>query len=98
MTETQLTYNLEATLTAPEGVDGYFVSIDVSPSTAGFIVYGYNAKGDMQPIEIHGSHEKLELPYCNPKIYVRYLAGLESLKISTLGWRDKRQTPTRQGH
>jgi hypothetical protein len=90
---TDLQYHIVVDLPAPEGVNSYFVAVKMSPKDGACIVYGYDREGDIQPIEIHGSIEKLELPYCNPKIWIRYLPGLESFEMTLVGWKDLAELP-----
>jgi len=82
-------YNEALTLTAPAGMDAIIVSVDIEPATASCVIYGFTKDGKtLQPVRVLGSAARLELPYGDPKVYVRYEAGLRTLRISTLGWRD----------
>ena len=93
MPEQQITYNLETTLSAPDGItlSAIHVSIHIEPKDAGCLIYGWLQDGSMGCIEIQGPGGKFELPFAKPKIFVKYLKGLKNIKILTRGWTDPRQ-------
>jgi len=86
---TELQFNSEVDLAAPEPFSVVRVEFKFVPPTSGCTVYGYDAQGDIQPIQIKGSGE-YDLPYCNPKIYVRFDPDMKDIEISTVGWADRR--------
>lgn len=88
--EQQITYDLEVTLTAPPGgiLAAIFVKVEIDPVDSGCLIYGKDADGNYQCLEVRGSHERLELPFAHPEIHVKYLKGLQNIRISTLGFRD----------
>lgn len=94
MADQQITYNIEAKLSVPEGIglDSIRVRIEISPETAGCIIYGYDASGNIQPVQIMGSGEA-DLPFVNPQVYVKYLGEPTSFSLSTLGWKEARGQP-----
>lgn len=82
---TGIEIDAEVTLSAPEGVEAIEVEIRFDPPTSGCIIYGYDAGGDLLPIQIVGSG-RYNLPYCHPKIFVRYLPSLLTIEISVAGF------------
>lgn len=90
MSGSQITYDYETTLAAPDGgvLKAIFISIEVEPKDSGCFIYGWQADGNMGYVEIRGSSARIDLPFARPQIFVKYLAGLKKLSISTLGWKD----------
>lgn len=90
--ESQITYNLEATLTVPPDVPlaSIKVEIEVVPSDASCLIYGWNAEGNLQPVEVTGGKGVVDLPFAKPQIFVKYLHGLKHVSVRTLGWRERR--------
>ncbi len=88
----QITYNIERKLSVPDGIalDAIMVRVEITPATAGCLIYGWTATGDLAYVEVHGAQTDVELPFVNPQIYVKYLEGLEHFRISTLGWKEPR--------
>lgn len=70
----EITYNLDVKLSVPDGIalDSVTVHVEVDPPTSGYLIYGYDASGNIQPVQAQGSGD-LKLPYVNGQIYVRYL-------------------------
>ncbi len=93
--EQQITYNIEVKLTVPDGIalDAVMVRVEIKPATAGCLIYGWTATGDLGCVEVRGPKAKIELPFVNPQIYVKYLSGLEHIQVSTLGWKEGRGQP-----
>ena len=92
MTESKITYDLESTLSAPEGVvlKSIAVTIELEPASAGCLIYGWQKNGDMAFVEVRGERSEIDLPFCQPKVYVKYLLGLKNIRIYTRGWREDR--------
>ena len=88
--ETTFTYDQEATLSAPPGgiLAAIMVTVEIEPADAGCLIYGFLADGSMGQVEVRGARTELELPFAEPKIYVKYLGGLKNLRILTRCWRD----------
>lgn len=82
-------YSEELTLPAPAGADAIIVNVEIEPPTASCVIYGFTkAPKTLQPIRVLGSASRLALPYAEPKIYILHEAGLRTLRITTVGWRD----------
>jgi hypothetical protein len=90
----EITYNLEAHLAVPEDVatDNIKVRVTIEPVGAGVIIYGYDAFGGLQPVQIMNSGV-VELPFVNPQIYVRYLDGVSTFQWEVVGWSESRGKP-----
>ena len=88
--QVQITFDQEATLTAPPGgvTTAIIVRVAVTPKDGAFLIYGYTAPDELTPIRVQGSSDRLELPFIEPKVYIKHLLGLKSLQIDTLGFRD----------
>lgn len=91
---TEIQYHKEIKLSTPDGIatDSIRVRITVTPDTAGCIIYGYDAAGNIQPVRIIGSGE-VDLPFVNPQVYVKYVGEPTSFSLATLGWRHPRGQP-----
>ena len=94
----EITYNIETKLSVPDGipVDAINVRVEIDPDDAGCLIYGWTATGALGFVQVRGSHLDVELPFINPQIYVKYLSGLQNLRISTLGWKEGRGQPRPQ--
>jgi hypothetical protein len=90
--ESQIKYNLETTLTVPPDcpLSAILVTVEIDPAEAGCLIYGRLSNGDLGYIEVRGSKSDVELPFVDPKVYVAYLRGLQSLRISPRGWKEAR--------
>jgi len=92
MAEAKITYDLESTLSAPDGgvLKSIAVTVEIEPASAGCLIYGWQKDGNMGCVEVRGARTELDLPFCQPKILVKYLLGLKNLKIQTRGFRLER--------
>jgi hypothetical protein len=82
-------HDLELELPTPTGgVCAPIVNIELLPRNSGCLVYGTLSDGNIGCIEVRGSKEKFELPFLEPTIYVKFLLGTTSVKITTVGYRD----------
>jgi hypothetical protein len=90
--ESQIRYDRETTLNAPDGVllTSISVTVELDPPDSGCLIYGTLRDGNMGCIEVRGARSEIDLPFANPKIYVKYLKGLSSFQISTRSFRDPR--------
>lgn len=88
----EITYNEEATLTAPDSIPlaGIAVTVEIEPADSGCLIYGWMLDGNIGCVEVRGVKTDLELPFAKPTIYMKYLFGLTSIRISTRGWREAR--------
>ena len=86
----QITYDLETKLSVPDGIPlaGIKVVVEIEPPSAGCLIYGWQQNGNLGCIQVTGAKTEIELPFCKPQIYVKYLQALKNLKVSTLGWRE----------
>ena len=71
--------------TPPGGVCSPIIKIEMTPKGSGCLIYGTQRGGDMGCLEVRGSKDRLNLPFCEPKIFVKYLLGLETIEITTVG-------------
>ncbi|OHE22677.1 MAG: hypothetical protein A2X92_01640 [Syntrophus sp. GWC2_56_31] len=85
------TYDIEKKLTAPEGgvLAGINVIIEIDPPSAGCLIYGEDADGNITYVQVQGARSEIELPFREPKVFVKYLLGLEHIKIYTAGYTPK---------
>lgn len=90
MAEYQIEYNLKTTLSAPDGgvLKSITVSVDIEPKDSGCLIYGWLSNGKLDCIEVLGGKTRVELPFCKPEVFVKYLPGLKTITILTHGWRD----------
>jgi hypothetical protein len=88
----EITYNIEADLTVPTGIPlrAITVEVNIEPNDASALIYGTTADGNIGYVQVGDGKNKLELPFANPHIWVKYLSGLVTFKLSTLGWREAR--------
>jgi hypothetical protein len=86
----QITYDREIELTAPPGgvTKAIIVRVSVTPKDGAFLIYGHTSQDTLTPIRVQGNHDRFELPFTEPKVYIKYLTGLTSLQIETIGYRD----------
>lgn len=96
----EIAYDEEMSLSVPEDIEAILVTIEIAPVDAGLVVYGYNACGDLQPVQLKGCSARVELPFCRPQVWIQHLGEVTSLKVSTLGWRHARATgePAHRSH
>lgn len=87
----KITYDQKVTLTAPTGgvTSAIQVTVEVEPSDAGCLIYGWTPDRNLGYIEVTGSGD-VELPFAHPEIYVKYLKGLQNIKLWTRGYTDSR--------
>jgi hypothetical protein len=90
-----ITYNIESKLSVPEGIalDAIHVRVEIKPVSAGCLIYGWTADGNLGYVEVRGTQSDVRLPFVNGQVYVKYLEGLEHISISTLGWTEGRGAP-----
>jgi hypothetical protein len=88
--ESTITYDLEATLSAPPGdiLKSIRVRITIEPSDAGALVYGYTDPTTLTAIQVPGGIREVDLPFIRPEILIKYLGGLTSFSAETLGYRE----------
>lgn len=89
----QISYNLETDLTVPTDVPlkAIRVRVEIDPKSAACLIYGHLIDGDLGYVQVSGGQTEIDLPFCRPHIYVQYLQGLKNLRISTLGWTERRE-------
>lgn len=87
----QITYDAEIDLAVPAGalVEGITVRVSITPLAARALIYGTMADGNISYSEIQGGVSVYELPYASGKVWVKYLSGLETFEVATLGYRDR---------
>ena len=82
----QITYSRHATLKVPTPTKSILVRIKAAPEHASYIIYGWDKNGQLLRVQASGSHDELELPFVKPDIYIKYLKGLESFTLGTVGF------------
>jgi hypothetical protein len=80
----------ELTLTAPSGgvLEKIHVRVEIQPESAGVLIYG--APDYDLPKRFNGPVSEGEIVTTEPKVYFQKINGVEKLKISTLGYVDRR--------
>ena len=63
------------------------VTVTLDPPDAGILIYGWLADGNLGSVEIRRGSSDVDLPFVQPKIYIKYLKGLKHLNIATRGFR-----------
>jgi hypothetical protein len=66
------------------------VAVQIEPKDAGCLIYGIQRDGNIGFVEIRGSSGAVDPPFAWPRIFVKYIGGLQKVSITTLGWRDAR--------
>lgn len=85
-----LPYDQDLVLDAPSGgiFDTVRVAIEFDPPTAGCTIFGWDEEGGTTQITVTGSAPSVDLPFCQPQIFVKFLPGLKSVRIRTLDWHE----------
>lgn len=85
------TYDLEAELSAPTGgvLESITARVEVDPPYASCLIYGRTKDGDTTSVQVTG-HQVVDLPFCEPKVWIKYLIGCNTVRIQPMGWRDRR--------
>ena len=80
----------EVTLKAPSGgiLEKIRVRVEIQPESAGVLIYG--APSYDLPKRFNGPVSEGEIVTTEPKVYFQKINGVEKLKISTLGYVDRR--------
>ena len=87
--ESSITYNIAETLSAPSGdiLKSIRVRVTIEPRDASALIYGYTDPSTITGIQVAGGVHEVELPFIRPDVLIKYLGGLSSLKVDTLGYR-----------
>ena len=83
--ELKITYNRKVELSCPPNIKWVTVKIEAKPKDGRYIIYGWDADGQLLPIELSGSHAEYDLPFARNEIYIKYLHGLKSFQLSVVG-------------
>jgi hypothetical protein len=81
-----LPYDLDMILDAPSGgiFDRVRVAIEMEPASAACVIFGWDEDGGTTQIEVTGPTPSIDLPFCQPQIFIKFLAGLTRIDIRTL--------------
>ena len=89
--EEHATYHLETTLTSPDGItEEIVVHVQRNPVDAGCLIYGWMKDGSLGCVKVAGQQQKVSLPFTQNTVYIKYLDDLDSLRVRTLAWRERR--------
>lgn len=90
--ESTITYDLAVSLSAPPGdvLESIRVRVTIEPPEGSVLIYGHTEPETITAVQVAGGVHELDLPFIRPDILIKYLNGLTSLKVDTLGFRSSR--------
>jgi hypothetical protein len=85
-----LPYDLDLVLDAPSGgiFDSVRVAVDLEPAESGCVIFGWDEDGGTRQIEVSGSTPSIDLPFCQPQIFIKFMPGLKGVKVRLLDWHE----------
>ena len=64
------------------------VTVTAEPADGGCLIYGLDADGVTECVDVRGGSKNVTLPFAHPKIWIKLFSGTSKVTIQTRGWQD----------